>query len=194
MIKLIFSLPRSGSGLCGAILGVPKGEGGFDRSITNPKPIKYVLDRARKYDGLWTHYPHTDVMEDYLRRTRDFACYVNLRDPRDIIVSYAHAIERNPTWWMNYKHNGKRMADYPFTERIDHLIDYMHDELFRHDKWRESGICLPMYYRNNITHPIAKTRLDNKMRGIVGSYKDEMTLKQIDRATDKYRKLVELWN
>ena len=193
-IKIIFSLPRSGSGLCGAILGVPRGEGGFDRDIANPKPIDYVLEKAREYNGIWTHYPHTEEMEEYLRQSTEFKCYVNLRDPRDIIVSYARVVRRNRRWWLNYKYQGKRVANLDWEQRVDGLIECMHDELYRHHKWLQSGICMPMYYSKNVNHPLAETWTRNKERGIVGSHNDEMTQAQIDRCWELYRPLIKAWS
>lgn len=196
MIKLLFSLPRSGTGLCGAVLGIDKGEGGFISKPDNPKPMDYVLGKARKHDGLWTHYPYTERMETYLRESGEFACYVNLRDPRDIIVSYGHALERNPGWWWNYEYNGRRAADMAWEERIDALIDCMHDELYRHDNWRKSDICLPMRYSQNVNHPASDTfrNLKHKGRGVVGSHKDEMTPEQIEKANFVYGPLIEAWS
>lgn len=193
-IKLLFSLPRSGTNLCAAILGIRTGEGGFNGTPATPKPMRCVLDRARNHNGLWTHYPYTDEMRDYLKDNDRFDVYANFRDPRDIIISYAWALEERPLWWWNYHHNGRQMADYPFAERIDYLIEYMRKELYRHDKWRTSGVCKPMRYSQNVLHPMAKKRNDIKRRGIVGSHKDRMTPKQIKRCNQVYGKLIELWS
>jgi hypothetical protein len=193
MIPILFTLPRSGSNLCASILGITAGDSGFVGNPSVAKAYHVVLNKARKHNGLWTHYPFTNKMVNMLKNSQEFEVYVNLRDPRDIIISYAWAVETKPQWWWNYKCDGKSMLDYVFHDRIDCLIDKMHTELFRHDKWRKSGICKPMYYSENVKHPLAKVRTEIKRRGIVGSHKDRMTDKQIERCNQVYGELIEVW-
>ena len=117
-----------------------------------------------------------------------------VRDPRDIIVSTAHFCEKYPHTFMNWRVDGHLFGWYTVEKRIDFLIDdILEESLFNFEKWRKSGLFEVLHYRDLIDHPTAKVYHNWLRRGVTGSYKDEMTPEQIERATEKYRELIEAW-
>jgi len=188
-MKILITLPRSGSHLAGRVLDCA----GFTavRKDGPPFGLEHITNRLKTGQSVWFHYPFSQELYDYLQGF-DAEKYVLLRDPRDIIVSMSHRVEDYPGALVNYKHEGNRLSHYPFTERMDILIEMMREPFADFDQWRQAGLT-PVHYSEFVKHPVAETFTEQKRRGVVGAYKSEMTPEQIERANQSFGDLVYLW-
>jgi len=60
-----------------------------------PKNITQSLTNKRaKRRSFWTHWPHTIEFENFLK-PRTFANFLIIRDPRDMVVSFAYMIQKS---------------------------------------------------------------------------------------------------
>lgn len=191
-MKFAITYPRSGSHLMAKAYGLKD----WAARITNPNPtfkkLKQVIKKLNS--NIWIHYHYSQGLVCALKE-RDIDCYILLRDPRDIIVSLAHYVYAKPDTFPNYYYlPDEKLSDYPFKERIDILITAAHPDMLDYDKYRKCDLFKPIYFEDLLSKPDAKTYTKYKRRGIVGSYKDEMTQQQIVRSTCVYGDLIEKWS
>ena len=193
-MKLLISHMRAGSHLAAAILKL-RPFVAHNEQTGKMIPVEELIAVISAGYDMWTYYPYHRKLERYLIVNQDeIEPYLLLRDPRDIIVSTAHFCEKYPNTFLNFEVDGRKFSDMGLEERIDHLIDdILEESLFDYEKWRTSGLFNIIHYRDLIKHPIADFYQNWKRRGVTGSYKDEMTRKQIRRATQKYKELIEKW-
>lgn len=189
-MNIIITHPRSGSHLAGKIYNAE----GFTavRRDGPPFNVRHVVERIRTGNNVWFHYPFSQQLANFML-TFPANKYVLLRDPRDIIISIAYRVQDYPGTLVNYRYNGKRLSSYPFSERVDALIEFMAEPFTDFDKWRTSGAVEPIYYSDLVNDPIAKTYTDQLRKGVVGAYKREMTQAQIRKANQVYRGLIGKW-
>jgi hypothetical protein len=190
MQTVILSFPRSGSHLlakkmwCKPYSAITRDDGPID--------VDDVITRIEKGDDIWFHYPYSNKLEEYLRINKSNK-YLLLRDPRDIIVSIAHYVAKVPDSPINWKHNDIYLSGMEYEDRIDAIIEIIGPWFNSYEKWRRSGIFDVFHFRDIIHYPIADKYKEEKRRGMVGSYKDEMTPKQIRKCNKIFSDLIKLW-
>ena len=192
-MRLLISHMRAGSHLAAKILGCHPYVA-HDEQTGEMFNVYRLIGALELGVDIWTYYPYNRRLEYYIRTHENMEPYLLLRDPRDIIVSTAHFCEKYPHTFMNWTVDGKKFRRYPLKKRIDFLIDdILPESLFDYDKWRKTGIFNIIRYRDIIKHPVARMYRSWKRRGVKGSYKDEMTPEQIERASEKFAELIEKW-
>lgn len=187
---ILLSQPRAGAHLLAMQLGLMP----FPMLTRDDgyKPIKGLIKEIKSGSNIWFHYKYDTKLFCFLK---DYNCkkYLLLRDPRDVIVSIARYVGKLPDSPINYVVGGRYLSDYEYRERIDILIDYMPDEFNHYEKWRKTGIFTVLRYRDIICKPDVNNMTTEKRRGIVGSYKDEMTGSQIEKCNSVFTDLIKLW-
>ena len=157
------------------------------------RPLDHIAGKLLEYGGIWIHSPYHQDLLDWVI-DREVALHLLLRDPRDIIVSWAHVVEQAPKLFWNYRYNRKQLTEYNIPTRIDILTKLLVPLMHDFDQWRQRGCFEVHHYRDIIERPEAKDYTFNKVRGVVGSHKDEMTGKQIAKANRLYGDIIDLWS
>jgi len=190
-MKIIITHPRSGSHLAGSLHNCEPFAA--VRKEAPPYPPEYIIRRIKTGKSLWFHYPYSQRLAEFLA---DFEAtkYVLLRDPRDIIISIAHRVEKVPQSIVNYKYGDKRINGYPFAKRVDILLDIMYGPFCDFDRWRRYAGLEPLYYSDLVANPDASKHTEQLERGIVGAYQEGMTEAQISRAGNEYKYLIRYWS
>lgn len=91
------------------------------------KPYSQILPELRSLDRKQNYVAHlpTDDMYEIVLQSWDHI-YLVIRDPKDIIVSMAHYIERFPLSVFNWKEkHGIPIANLLWEARVNYLIDYL---------------------------------------------------------------------
>jgi hypothetical protein len=187
-IKLL-TLPRSGSHLTAAILKcdpVPAIKPDF---IWEDE--KKIVEEIESNRNVWFHYPHRELVSWAFQNSQADK-YLLLRDPRAIIASWAHYCEE-PSSALNFLYCGKKLHTYPFKKRIDLITDFAKDLFFDYEKWRQSGMFTVLRYRDILFSPLSRFPYVGFRLGVIDSYKNDMTEKQIKRANKIYRELIKVW-
>jgi Sulfotransferase domain len=167
------------------------------------------LDANTNYKG---HIPYSQAAA-YKASIFDNIILV-LRDPRDIIVSMAHAIDKRGGDPINYEYGNVRLSALPFSERIDYLIDNMCPVFRRFEAWRQWGqldvFSYDMYtqYPRTVIERLshmgygrvrdiekrAKQRAYTYRTARFGDWQNDMTPEQAERVGRTYGYLIPLWN
>ena len=67
----------------------------FYADVGHLPPLCQHLANPTKGRLFWTHWPHTKKFEDFIK-SKTQANFFLIRDPRDVIVSMAHMLQKNP--------------------------------------------------------------------------------------------------
>ena len=184
MKKILISFPRAGTHLAAKILRVNLDHFETFNNIT----IKNIEERVTGgFEN--SHKPYSEEFINLIKNS-GIKTYIVLRDPRDIIVSHTYWHENKKRSFSNLKDNLDKI---PFEKRMDYIIDALEEHFYLYDKYRTSNLCQLVYYSELVKNKVSKKYTDWLRKGIVGSYKNEMTAKQIKKSTKKYEYLINNW-
>ena len=159
-MNLQISVPKAGTHLFGLMTRCTTGIIGL-REVPQIEPVNQFvrvetlklrfkdLDPNLNYRG---HIPYHPEIEPLVKRQFQHVLLI-LRDPRDVIVSWAHYVENLKTSALNTKLNRGRLSDIPFSSRVDFLIDHMRLFLLSFEPWREKSYVTTLHYEEFKTNP-----------------------------------------
>lgn len=185
----LLTLPRSGSHLMGVILKCSSEP--TIKAHYEWMPEERAIEIIESPDSRWFHYPYTEKVAMAFQESQ-VDKYLLLRDPRAIIVSWAHYCEE-PDGALDFVHKEKYLHTYPLEDRIDLVMDVAKDLFWDYEKWRQSGMFTVLRYRDILFNPLARVAHTGFRLGTIDSYKEEMTPKQLKKSTEMYKELIERW-
>lgn len=217
--------PKSGSHMIGFAMGLPTKPIWQMSSTHNIRKFRTedemigVLKGWPWKQGIWTHVPHSDRMAEYFRSQFDITLFTR-RDPRDIIVSISHYIDRFPASTLNWDYGGMQLSKMGWHQRMFHMIEEYGSQLLEFAPWiHEAGVwqikyedCVddrakvfdklrvnliaegqnPPTLEKMIEQSLYKHKLSFR-RGVYGDWKLELNNKHIDHAKVHMAKAVEAY-
>lgn len=217
-MNLLISCPKAGTHMFGNMLNAD-----LDIIALYPKPQKYpidqflpnetILERLQGLDASQNYKGHIPYIGDLTNRFHEFDhVFLALRDPRDVIVSMAHYVDRVKTSAFNHPVFDGRLSELYFPYRIDYLIETMRPVFELFEGWRKEGIevlCYEEYkYRpDQMVQKLsrlgfgtveeiskrAQKRAYTFRNGTSGQWEKEFTDGQKERANMKFGDLIEAW-
>jgi hypothetical protein len=183
--------------------------------LTQFEPDSVILARVKQLDPHKNYKGHIPCRPALARITEKFDNVILvLRDPRDIIVSMAHAVGKHDGAPINYHIGGGKMDTLPLGKRIDYLINNMlpvfmlfdrwivnesiqifHYDQFMNDPERVFERLVSMAYGSpEILRERAKKRAYTYRTARSGDWMVDMTKHQAQRSADIYGDLIKTWN
>lgn len=218
--SVLISPPKAGTHLFGFLTNArrwivslrPEPAGG---PLTMFQSDSTILDRMENlarginYKG---HIPYSPAIAEKIAQFDSIILL--LRDPRDMIVSLAHAIDRHGGEPLDYLAPGGRLSSLAFTDRIDYLIENIRPVFERFDRWRQvdnvkifyydAFMILPQstYYRlANLGYgrylnikARAKQKAYTYRRANPGGWLEDMTIEQAGRCRQLFGDITQAWN
>jgi hypothetical protein len=130
--------------------------GGNKGEFRSAQQQTQLLDSWRK-PGIWAHIPYTPHMELYVR-DRFKATFFIRRDPRDVVVSMAHYLEKYPnsSTDLRFPTSKSSMSQVGWDERLLWLITHM-------------GLTLP-HYTGWIRNDVYQVKYEDMIDDRVGEF------------------------
>lgn len=164
---LSITYPKSGSHLIGYALGLGTTPTWHRSSTNNFEEFRTeaeYLDIVKNFPhpkGLWTHLPYSKqalkvVMTKYKR-----ICFTR-RDPRDIVVSIGHYVDRFPRANLNYFREGKQLHEWDWDSRMKFLIETISIEMPKFLGWAKHPEVFQARYEDLIDDRIAVLKKINE--------------------------------
>ena len=130
------SAPKTGSHMMGFGMGLPTApiyylkSGGVKGEFRSSDEQIQVLD-SWKREGIWAHISYSDKLQQYIQKRFTAAVFIR-RDPRDVVVSMAHYLNKYPTSTTDLRAPTFSISELEWDERLLWLITHM-------------GLILPHY-------------------------------------------------
>lgn len=145
------SAPKTGSHMMGFGLGLSSTpiyhtHAGVTKGQLSPAAHQInKLDRWER-SGIWAHIGYSFEMEEYLKK-RFTATFFIRRDPRDVVVSMAHYLEKHPEASIHlvFPISKTSMSFMKWDERLLWLITHMGLTLPHYTGWIRDGIYQVKY-------------------------------------------------
>lgn len=145
------SAPKTGSHLLGFGLGVKSQpiyhlkSGGDKGQFRSADEQIAILDKWR-HRGIWAHIGYSPKMERYLKESFTATFFIR-RDPRDVVVSMAHYLEKYPdaSTDMAFPTSKTHMGLMKWDERLLWLITHMGLVLPHFTGWIRDGVYQVKY-------------------------------------------------
>lgn len=149
-MEILLTVPRSGSHVFGQMMGARmivtfrKGQATPAQLPMEKSRIQSILDGLQPKGRYWLHLPYDP---DYLKFVEAAERhFLLLRDPRGIILSMAHIIDKIPSIGLNYHiGDGVRLSNLSMKGRIDYLIGTIRPLLDWYEQWRARGWSMFTY-------------------------------------------------
>jgi len=156
-VEILLTVPRSGSHVFGQMMGAQmivtfrKGQAIPEQLPMEKREILEILAGLDPEGRYWMHLPYdVDYLKFVERAERHFLL---LRDPRGIILSMAHIIDKIPSIGLNYRiGDGIRLSNLSLSGRIDYLIETIQPLFNWYEQWRARGWTL-FTYDEYLAHP-----------------------------------------
>ena len=137
--------PKSGSHMVGYALGLGTkptwhvAATSHLREFRTEDEVIDILDAWDRRKGIWTHIPYSIKMSSYLKR-RFQAIVFTRRDPRDIVVSLGHYMDKFPQNTLNWTYGGMQLNKMGWHQRMFHIIEEYGAQLLKFAPWiHQSG-------------------------------------------------------
>lgn len=181
--------PKSGSHLLGYALGLgtmptwQKSSTGNYEQFRTEKEYNSIIKAFKNKNGLWTHFPYSlstwEMLED------NYHGYIFLRrDPRDIVVSIAHYVDKFPKGNLNYRRLGSMpLNQLTWHRRVPEIIKIVADELPRFIPWSKHENFFQVKYEDLIDDRLAVLKKINKYL-----QRRNITLVNLDEAVGRSRR------
>jgi len=179
------------------------------------EPESVILERMNElnpdsnYKG---HVPYSPAIEKAVKQFKHIILL--LRDPRDVICSMAHAVDKVGGEPINYMAVGGPLSVLSFSERVDYLIENMRPVFNVFNAWRKVEGVKVFYYDFYMAYPDLVIRHLSRMgygkikeiqeraqrkaytyrRAEPCGWIEDMTIEQIGRAGRMYGDLIGEWN
>lgn len=142
LIKDILSVtyPKSGSHLLGFALGLNskpiwhRSSTGHFESFRSEDNYLTELRNWENPRGIWTHIPWTPRTKEFVRGMFRAIIFTK-RDPRDVVVSIGHYVDKFPRGNLNYIRNGKHLNEWSWHHRLRFIIDSVVEEMSQFVGW-----------------------------------------------------------
>lgn len=181
--------PKSGSHLLGFALGLGTTPTWHKSSTSNfeefrtEKEYHGIIKAHESHRGLWSHIPYSPstwrVLED------KYHGYIFLRrDPRDIVVSIAHYVDKFPKTNLNYRRLGSvPLSSLSWHRRVPEIIKIVANELPLFTPWYRSEVFFQAKYEDLIDDRLAVLEKIN-----IYLQRRKITLVNLDKAVERSRK------